>query len=168
MSECEELFDVVDTDDQVIDCQPRSVVHARNLLHRSVHVLACDADDRVFLQLRGLDRDCDPNLWDSSVGGHLQSGEDYDQAVMRETQEELGVNLATVPQRLFKLSAGPATGYEFCWVYRLSHAGPFTIDPNEAATGRWFSTVELNERLAAQPTSFTSSFRMIWARYSAL
>ncbi len=168
MSEFEELFDVVDANDQVIDCQPRSVVHASNLLHRSVHVLACDADDRVFLQLRGPDRDCDPNLWDSSVGGHLQSGESYDQAVMRETQEELGVTLTAVPRRLFKLSASPSTGYEFCWVYRLSHAGPFTIDSSEAAAGRWFSAAELNERLAAQPASFTSSFRLIWARYSAL
>ena len=165
MSEAEELFDVVDAQDRIIGCKSRSSVHAQNLFHRSVHVLVFDKDDRVFLQLRGPDRDCDPNLWDSSVGGHLQSGENYDQAVIRETNEELGLLLHSVPEKLFKLSACEQTGFEFCWIYQLVHSGPFTIDPTEASEGRWFPREELNERISSEPEMFTNSFRVIWNRF---
>ena len=113
MTETEEIFDVVNDQDQVIDRLPRSEVHARNLLHRSVHALVFDSNQRVFLQLRSDDRDCDPSLWDSSVGGHLQAGEDYDHAIIREAQEELGIKLNTTPTRLFKLQASQQTAYEF-------------------------------------------------------
>lgn len=165
MTEAEELFDVVNDKDQVIDRLSRSEVHARSLLHRSVHMLVFDSDGHVFLQLRNDDRDCDPGLWDSSVGGHLQSGETYDHAIIREADEELGIKLNATPTRLFKLQASQETAYEFCWVYQLIDDGPFQIDPNEAADGRWFSDQEIDDWVAAAPRSMTSSFRMIWHRY---
>ena len=168
MTETEEIFDVVNDQDQVIDRLPRSEVHARNLLHRSVHALVFDSNQRVFLQLRNDDRDCDPSLWDSSVGGHLQAGEDYDHAIIREAQEELGIKLNTTPTRLFKLQASRETAYEFCWVYHVMNDGPFQLDANEAADGKWFSEREINDWIASTPETITSSFRLIWKNYRNL
>ncbi len=168
MTEAEEFFDVVDQYDRVIDRKSRAQVHAQDLLHRSVHVLVFDDQGRVFLQFRGPDRDCDPNKWDSSVGGHLQSGEDYDQAVIRETKEELGLDLECVPEKMFKLDASKNTGYEFCWVYRLVHNGPFQIDPTEATEGKWFAADELETKLKKYCNQFTSSFSVIWHFYSEI
>ena len=160
--EAEEIFDVVDENDRVIGRKRRAQVHAENLFHRSVHVIVFDDKGRVFLQFRGPDRDCDPNKWDSSVGGHLQSGEDYDQAVIRETKEELGIDLASVPEKMFKLNASAKTAFEFCWVYRLVHNGPFQIDPTEATEGKWFTQNELQNQLTNFSEKFTSSFQVIW------
>ncbi len=168
MTESEEIFDVVDTQDQVVTSMTRSEVHAQNLLHRSVHLLVMDEYQRVFLQLRGPDRDCDPDLWDSSVGGHLHAGEQYDHAVIRETEEELGIQLQATPPRLFKLEASPETAYEFCWVYQIYHNGPFKLDPSEAADGRWFTKEELNDWMSRIPEKLTSSFRLIWQQYCRL
>ena len=168
MTETEEQFDVVDDQDQVIDCLSRSEVHARNLFHRSVHALVFDSNHRIFLQHRTDDRDCDPGLWDSSVGGHLQSGEDYDEAVIREVEEEIGIRLDTVPEKLFKLNASKETAYEFCWIYRVYNDGPFRLDPGEATEGRWFSRQELKEWMASTPETITSSFRLIWKTYMEL
>ena len=168
MTEPEEIFDVVDAQDQVVTSMTRSEVHAQNLLHRSVHVLVMDENQRVFLQLRNLDRDCDPDLWDSSVGGHLHSGERYDHAVIRETEEELGIQLQATPPRLFKLEASPETAYEFCWVYQIYHNGPFKLDPSEAADGRWFTKEEINDWIFRVPEKLTSSFRLIWQQYCKL
>ncbi|MDE0310094.1 MAG: NUDIX domain-containing protein [Acidiferrobacterales bacterium] len=165
MTETEEIFDVVNSRDMVIDRLPRSQVHARNLLHRSVHALVFDADQRVFLQLRTDDRDCDPGLWDSSVGGHLQAGEDYDNAIVREAKEELGIVLESTPPRLFKLSASEDTAYEFCWVYQVFDDGPFQLDSNEAADGRWFTAQEISDWITNAPQTITSSFRLIWKNY---
>ena len=35
----EEIFDVVDANDQIIDQQPRSEVHRLGLKHRAIHLL---------------------------------------------------------------------------------------------------------------------------------
>ena len=37
-------------------------------------------------------KDSSPGLWDSSCSGHLDTGENYDSAAVRELSEELGVN----------------------------------------------------------------------------
>lgn len=162
MSEIEEVFDVVDANDQVIGCNTRSEVHRKNLLHRSVHAIVVNESGEVFLQLRGPHRDNNPNLWDSSVAGHLQSGEDYDQAMIRETEEEIGIRLDGPPKKLFKLEASPTTDYEFCWIYKIVNNGPFEIDANEAVKGCWFSPRELDSWIDGSPEELTACFRLIW------
>ena len=164
-SEPLEYFDVVNSEDQVIDCKTRAEVHRDNLLHRSVHAIVMNDNNEVFLQLRAPHRDNNPNLWDSSVAGHLQSGETYDQAMVREVQEEIGIQLNSTPQRLFKLQASAQTDYEFCWIYRFVHNGPFEIDTHEAVEGRWFHTTELDRWIEHSPQDLTSAFRLIWQKY---
>ena len=46
----EEFFDVVNECDEVIGRAPRREVHARDLLHRAIHVLVFNARGEVFLQ----------------------------------------------------------------------------------------------------------------------
>jgi len=165
MSEPVEYFDVVDCEDQVIGCRTRAEVHRENLLHRSVHVIVMNDEGQVFLQHRAPHRDNNPDLWDTSVAGHLQTGEDYDQAMVREVAEEIGVMVECTPERLFKLQACALTDYEFCWVYRLVHNGPFVIDTHEAVEARWFDPAELDCWIEHSPTELTSSFRLIWEQY---
>lgn len=162
MSEIEEIFDVVNSNDEVIGCNTRSEVHKLNLLHRSVHAIVMNQSGQVFLQHRGPDRDNNPDLWDSSVAGHLQAGEDYDQAMVRETEEEIGIRLDQPPEKLFKLKASPTTDYEFCWIYKILNDGPFEIDINEAVEGRWFSPLELDNWIDTSPQELTDCFKLIW------
>src|SRR5690606_15702831 len=80
----DELFDVVNERDEVTGRATRKAVHRERLLHRAVHALAFDREGRVFLQKRSLLKDTSPGCWDSSCSGHLDSGEPYDIAVVRE------------------------------------------------------------------------------------
>src|SRR6187401_1192215 len=88
-----EYFDVVNERDEPVSRALRQEVHARGLLHRAVHVLVFDQHGRVFLQKRSMLKDTSPGLWDSSCSGHLDAGEDYDAAAIRELGEEIGVRL---------------------------------------------------------------------------
>src|SRR5215469_16808804 len=101
----EEIFDVVNERDEVIGQKPRSEVHRLGLMHRAVHVLVFNARGQVFLQKRSMSKDRQPGLWDSSSSGHLDTGESYDACAVREVREEIGLQLAAPPQRLFKLAA---------------------------------------------------------------
>jgi isopentenyldiphosphate isomerase len=85
----DELFDVVDANDRVIGQEKRGVVHATGLLHRAVHILVQRGNGDIFLQKRSMEKDSHPGCWDSSSSGHLDSGEGYDKAAVRELREEL-------------------------------------------------------------------------------
>lgn len=159
----QELFDVVDERDRVVGRAPRSEVHRRGLLHRAVHALVFDPAGRVFLQKRSMRKDTAPGCWDSSCSGHVDAGEDYDQAVVRELREEIGVVVREAPERWFRIAACAQTGWEFVWVYRLRHEGPFILAPEEIDRGQWFGRDELARAIAAEPESFALSFRRIWS-----
>jgi len=158
----EEIFDVVNERDEVIGQKPRSEIHRLNLKHRAVHVLVFNARGELFLQKRSLNKDCFPGAWDSSASGHLDTGESYDACAVRELREELGLELARAPERLFKIAACAETGQEFVWVYRCVAEGPFTLHPEEIERGDWFSPARLHQWLSEQPRVFAGAVPLIW------
>lgn len=158
-----EWFDVVNERDEVIGRAPREQLHARGLRHRAVHVLVFNARGQLFLQKRSQRKDREPGLWDSSASGHVDAGEDYDTAAVRELQEELGVRPGQPLQRWFKLSACPETDQEFVWVYRLQHEGPFVWPAEEIEDGAWFDPGAVSRWVRQQPGVFARAFRYLWA-----
>jgi isopentenyl-diphosphate delta-isomerase type 1 len=165
----EELFDVVDGQDRVVTQAPRREVHARNLLHRAVHVLVHDVAGRLFLQRRSLSKDSFPGCWDAACTGHVGAGEDYATAARRELGEELGWHDASQPLRhVVKLTASPATGHEFIEIFLLGPtAGPFELHPEEIIEGRWLMPDELTAEMRATPEKFSGAFRFLWEEYGA-
>lgn len=170
-TQAEEWFDVVNERDEVIGRELRRDVHARGLWHRAVHVLVFDAAGRVFLQKRSMAKDLSPGLWDSSCSGHLDSGEDYDVAAVRELREEIGVDVsgpgAAKPERWFRVAACEATGWEFVWVYRLRHDGPFVLHPEEIELGAWVAPAEVTRAIAERAGEYCPSFKLIWPMAAA-
>jgi isopentenyldiphosphate isomerase len=163
----EEIFDVVNENDEVIGQQPRKEVHRRGLRHRAVHVLVFNQRGEIFLQKRSLKKDMAPGKWDSSSSGHLDTGEDYDTCALRELREEIGLRLTQPPEKLFKINACPETGCEFCWIYRCTNEGPFVLQPEEIETGDWFTPAAVNQWVKEKPEDFASAFVLIWRQYGA-
>ncbi len=158
----EEIFDVVDANDQVISQKPRSEVHRLRLRHRAIHLLVFNTGGELFLQKRSMKKDCFPGTWDSSVSGHVDSGETYDACALREPREEIGLELAAVPERLFKIDACGETGQEFVWLYRCEHEGPFRLNPDELSGGGWFAAKKITNWIAITPADFAPAFVLIW------
>ncbi len=163
----DELFDIVNDRDEVVGRAPRREVHARGLWHRAVHVLVFNAAGQVFLQKRSMLKDTAAGLWDSSCSGHVDAGEDYDHSARRELGEEIGLTLSQPPARWFRIEACAETSWEFVWVYRLTHEGPFVLAPSEIERGEWFAPGELTLWVGKKPEDFASSFRLIWGLATA-
>ena len=162
----DEIFDVVNERDEVIGQSTRREVHARGLRHRAVHVLVFDSGGRVFLQKRSMAKDSAPGCWDSSCSGHLDAGEDYVSAAVRELVEEIGLRIAG-PQLLTPVLRSEAcvdTGNEFVWVYRLQSEGPFVLNPSEIKHGEWFAPAEVTRGIAERPAEYARSFRYLWGK----
>lgn len=163
-----EYFDVVNEQDEVIDCRPRPEVHRLGLLHRAVHVFVFNARGELFLQKRSMKKDCFPGTWDSSASGHLNPGEPYDACAIRELEEEIGLVPHETPERLFKVNACPETGQEFVWLYLCRAQGPFRLDPDEISEGGWFSPSAIDAWIARAPLDFAPAFVLIWGLWKNL
>lgn len=158
----DELFDVVDETDRVVGVARRADVHANGLLHRAVHILVCREDGDIFLQQRSMEKDSHPGKWDSSASGHLDSGEGYFAAAVRELREELGVEVEAL-EEIGSLPASEATGQEFVRIYRARHEGPFTLHPSEIAGGKWISPTGIEAWIREQPGDFARCFLDVFA-----
>ncbi len=158
-----ERFSVVDEHDRVLGAAPRQEVHGDNLRHRAVHILIFNQAGEVFLQMRSRGKDRHPLRWDSSAAGHVDAGEEYDEAADRELREELGVSAKL--ERLLKLGASARTGQEFIWLYRAHHEGPFSLAAAEIDYGAFFPTNLVTAWIRARPDEFAPGFIECWRRY---
>jgi 16S rRNA (adenine1518-N6/adenine1519-N6)-dimethyltransferase len=159
-----ERFSVVDAEDRVVSDAPRAEVHGNNLLHRAVHILVFNRSGELFLQKRSRWKDRHPRLWDSSAAGHVDAGEDYDVAAVRELREELGVTAELT--RVIKLPATEKTGHEFIWLYRGQHEGPFELARSEIDYGEFFHMEVVSAWIKARPADFAPGFVECWQAYT--
>ena len=158
----EEIFDIVDDSDTVVGRASREEVHRSGHLHRSAHLLVFDSDGRVLLQKRSSAKDTFPGRWDSSVSGHVDSGEWYDECVVREASEEIGIALSETPEKLFKIDACEETANEFTWVYRTLNAGPFSVNQQEISEIRWFTKEDVSRLIDSKREIFSPAFALVW------
>jgi 16S rRNA (adenine1518-N6/adenine1519-N6)-dimethyltransferase len=154
---------VVDESDHVLRSASRPEVHGNNLLHRAVHILIFNKIGDLYLQKRSPCKDRHPLLWDSSAAGHVEAGEDYDEAARRELKEELGIDVPL--ERVVKLPASERTDYEFVWLYRGRHDDDFHLDRTEIEYGGFFPKTIVSGWIKARPEEFAPGFAECWKAY---
>jgi isopentenyldiphosphate isomerase len=142
----DELLDLVDEKNRVIGRVLRGKVHGNpSLHHRSVHVFVRNAAGDLFLQKRSWDKQIQPGKWDTSVGGHVEAGQSYEDAARKEAAEELGITPEDASPMRFS--------HEYVWksdvetehvrTFLLDYEGPFRLQPEEISDGRFWSIGEL-------------------------
>ncbi len=74
--------------------KPKDAVHRDGDWHRAAHVWIVTTDGRVLLQKRAAVKENWPGWWDVSAAGHCSAGESAVETALRETAEELGLELS--------------------------------------------------------------------------
>jgi len=143
-----EVFDLVDEQGQVVGRAPRALCHRTpSLLHRAAHVIVTDAAGRIYLQKRALTKDIQPGKWDTSVGGHVDGGEDFEAGARREMREELG--LAGDLRFLYRYLWRTACETELVETFLHRAQAEPQVRPEEIDEGRWFTPAEAAALVAA-------------------
>lgn len=130
----DEIYDVVNENDVVVGQATRKQVHSDpSLIHRAAGGYIFNRKKQILMQKRSKTKDMYPSRWAFSVGGHVDSGDTYEKAALRELKEELGIetHLHFVEKRFVKHEDET----EFWTIYLGLHDGPF----------REFNTVEIDE-----------------------
>ncbi len=109
-----------------------------------------------------MNKDIQPGKWDTSVGGHLNSGETFEEAVRREMKEELGIENTPV-QHLYDYWMRNEVETEFVRTYTCIYNGQITLDADEIADGRFWQLSEIENNLCSN--MFTPNFEQEYEKY---
>jgi len=153
----DEWFPVVDEDGNEISRATRSVCHdgKSKLLHPVVHMHLFNSEGELFLQKRARTKDLLPGYWDSSVGGHVGPGESPEEALKRETFEELGLKKFTfkfIRKYIWESPREKELVYSFTGI---SENYP-VINKDEIEEGRFWSMEEIRKNIGCD--IFTPNF----------
>ena len=165
------------------------VAHAEGWWHTAVVVIVLDSQGQIAWQQRGETES--RGKWDVSVAGHVMVGEDDLSAAMRETAEELGLQVS--PERLTRMGKpgefrkmgapvvvtdgyGDLTTYAYrtnkrnyerfsLFVVTIAEAEKAHIvvgDTSAALAIAWHSLFESAQAARERPEQFASAFKQIF------
>lgn len=136
----EEMLPLVDEDGRITGAATRRECHSGSkLLHPVVHLHVFDSHGGLYLQKRPLWKDIQPGKWDTSVGGHIDLGENVDMALRREVEEELGITDFT-PSEIGHYVFESDCEKELVYAFRTVYDGP--VKPSSELDGGRFWTAE--------------------------
>ena len=155
-----EMFQLVDRDGSPIGQASRQECHGNPLLiHLVIHLHVLDAEGRLYLQKRGMQKDTNPGLWDTSVGGHVSAGESIQDALLREAREELSIDAEGARFLYGYLSQGSFES-EYAQCFFLEWRGAVHPDPGEIDEGRFFTLAEVQSLMGGG--TLTPLFEREW------
>ena len=160
-----ELIDIYNEKNQFTGIQKlKSQAHRKGLWHRSTHVWIYRSSGEVLLQLRASKKILYPELWDISVSGHVNAGEQPKIAALREIKEEVGLTVDTKDLEFFKLIQARETykniqNNEHWYAYFLKlkkdvGTQKFKLQESEVEKVQFFSLKELETQLRKMPEKF--------------
>lgn len=152
----EELFPLVNEEGVVIGKATRSYCHnGSKVLHPVVHLHILNEEGKIYLQKRSMKKDIQPGKWDTAVGGHIDFGEEVEEALKREAREELGIKdfeYTLVCKYLFESEIEK----ELINCYKTTYNGIISPDLDEVDEGRFWSFKEILQNIGKN--IFTPNF----------
>lgn len=145
----DEYLDLVDERDQIIGKKKRSEVYAEGLSNfRVVNAFVVNSKGEIWIPRRTAHKRLFPLCLDISMGGHVESGETYEQTLKRETLEELNINTSILPVRFLGHLTPKKDGVSaFMHVYEIKTDEEIKYNPEDFTEYFWLTPEFLLERL---------------------
>jgi len=153
----------VDKDDNPIGAGTRKEASEKGLIARVARIFVFNSKGQLLLQKRAPHMSF-PNTWDDSVAGHVDEGEDYLQAALREAVEEMGIQgvqltkVAHYYTERFDPTDSRVVGRRFTMLFKTIYDGEITPDNKEVADAKWIELPELEKWMAEKPSDLTPGF----------
>lgn len=160
---------IVDEQDNPIGQAPKQEAWAKGLRHRIVRIMIENDHGEILIQHRSPTKDIFPNCWDNSAAGHVDAGEDYLTAALRELKEELGIEGVKLEKIGDYESDETWQGHHFrrfTHVYRLRHSGtPKKLEQGKIDGVAWMPLDKLKDLVKNHPNEVTDGLRQVIEKY---
>lgn len=142
-----EWVPLVDEKGRLIGKATRAEVHrGPGKLHPVIHLHLINSKGEIYLQKRSINKDTQPGKWDTSVGGHVDLGETIEQALLRETTEELNITgIHPIPLTQYKWETEIES--ELVFSFRAIYNATPVFNKNEIDEGRFWTISEIRKNL---------------------
>lgn len=161
-----EYFPLVDDDGAVIGKASREECHSGTFwLHPVVHLHVINSKGELYLQKRADNKDIQPGKWDTSVGGHVDFGEEIEHALKREVGEELGI-IEFTPIFMLRYKFQSTQEAELVHSFYAIYDGPIFPDADEISEGRFWSLQDITNNMAKDvfTPNFESEFKNLMSQ----
>ena len=157
MAAGKEVIALANESDWPVDVGVRRAFRPDNHFPMIAGVILQNSKGNIILSKVAQTKKADAGKWSYSSGGHVEAGESYEEAAIRELQEELGVRGqiesllgVTHTMRGDRIRA-------FHHVFRVISDDPITPDPVEIDEVREFTPTELRAFMQQHPDQFKDS-----------
>jgi len=128
-----------------------------------VHIFVFNTSGELLIQQRTATKDEFPLGLTSSACGHVDAGESYAQAAVRELHEELSLRCDL--EFLTRFPASPVMAYEHSMLYRTITDEQPVFDETEILDG-WFHPLKtVEQHLTEEAERYTPVFRVLFRWY---
>lgn len=141
------------------------------LIHRIVRISITDESGRLLVQKRSKQKELYPGRWDNSAAGHVDSGETYEQAALRELGEELGlrnVELEKLGDYYVDVTNDWRLMRRFTRSYKLVLKEPlpvFHLPPEEVEAIEWMDISRVKKLINSHPDQVTDGLEQVMSRF---
>ena len=157
-----EFFDIVDENDNVIGNISENMQNTvKPAQLRFINIIITNNDDKIIVPKRSATKRLFPNCYDFSVGGHVNSGEDYEEAAYRELKEELGIENVQLKEVAY-FSPYESNSHTFQKVYILEYNDKITdYDQNGIDKIYYMTKDEIQKLMKDEPNLFKTDYFMV-------
>ena len=144
-----ELWDLYDKNRKLTeDTMVRGDEMKPDTYHLVIHVVIFNSENQMLIQKRKHDKASNPNMWDISVGGSVTAGETSQFGAMRETEEELGLQI-DLHNQLPHLSITFERGYDDIYIVnREADIRKLAVPNDEVSDVKWATIDEILQMIA--------------------
>lgn len=114
-----EYVDILDMDGNKIGVKSREEASKDKDIYRIVYLWII-TNKKILIQQRSFNKKSNPGLWDCAVAGHVLSGENSVNAILREAKEELNLDLREKELKLIYSNVGCDDKYQFHDVFIIN------------------------------------------------
>lgn len=145
----DEFLDLVDANDNVVGKKKRSEIYSEHLSNfRVINAFLVNSVGKLWIPRRTSGKRVFPLCLDMSLGGHVESGETYEDAFKRELDEELNLKVENINFReLGKLTPKKHNVSAFMKVYEIKSDVTPDFNKDDFTEYFWFSPKELFRKL---------------------
>lgn len=159
---------IVDLQDMVIDHKERADIDYTKDIFRTASLWITNANGDVLLAQRRFDKKVDLGKWAEAVGGTVEGDDSYEETVIREAEEELGLTNLHIAKGSKQFITTPCSYFVQWYAATVDKdISEFVIQEEEVEQIAWISQADLEQELRDTPEKYIDAMTEILSLFPA-